>query len=137
MGWALLRLVLGTRDPDSAGMLPSPPGCGAVPRDAGSSQTSAGSLSAGRTKPSFSPQVYTAVYYVLADLVMLSLYCYYKVKNRGRGCELGLRGGWGHALPLARPWGWLVLGCGAGRGSKPWGRCIGAVMLHRCTDAAI
>nr|XP_009940077.1 PREDICTED: lysosomal amino acid transporter 1 homolog [Opisthocomus hoazin] len=30
-------------------------------------------------------QVYTAVYYVLADLVMLSLYCYYKVKNRGRG----------------------------------------------------
>ncbi|NWY60378.1 LAAT1 protein, partial [Chionis minor] len=30
-------------------------------------------------------QVYTAVYYVLADLVMLSLYCYYKVKNRGAG----------------------------------------------------
>ncbi|KFQ07846.1 Lysosomal amino acid transporter 1, partial [Haliaeetus albicilla] len=29
--------------------------------------------------------VYTAVYYVLADLVMLSLYCYYKVKNRGGG----------------------------------------------------
>ncbi|XP_027548920.1 lysosomal amino acid transporter 1 homolog [Neopelma chrysocephalum] len=28
-------------------------------------------------------QVYTAVYYVLADLVMLSLYCYYRVKNRG------------------------------------------------------
>ncbi|NXJ79780.1 LAAT1 protein, partial [Trogon melanurus] len=28
-------------------------------------------------------QVYTAVYYVLADLVMLSLYCYYKVKNQG------------------------------------------------------
>ncbi|NXR05860.1 LAAT1 protein, partial [Semnornis frantzii] len=28
-------------------------------------------------------QVYTAIYYVLADLVMLSLYCYYKVKNRG------------------------------------------------------
>ncbi|NWI51497.1 LAAT1 protein, partial [Calyptomena viridis] len=27
-------------------------------------------------------QVYTAVYYVLADLVMLSLYCYYRVKNR-------------------------------------------------------
>ncbi|KAK2521594.1 Pqlc2 [Columba guinea] len=40
-------------------------------------------------------QVYTAVYYVLADLVMLSLYCYYKVKNRGAGCELGVR-----ALPL-------------------------------------
>ncbi|NXX21342.1 LAAT1 protein, partial [Podargus strigoides] len=30
-------------------------------------------------------QVYTAVYYVLADLVMLSLYCYYKVKNRSGG----------------------------------------------------
>ncbi|NWW53278.1 LAAT1 protein, partial [Pedionomus torquatus] len=30
-------------------------------------------------------QVYTAVYYVLADLVMLSLYGYYKVKNQGRG----------------------------------------------------
>ncbi|NXQ97046.1 LAAT1 protein, partial [Sagittarius serpentarius] len=30
-------------------------------------------------------QIYTAVYYVLADLVMLSLYCYYKVKNRGGG----------------------------------------------------
>ncbi|XP_054705268.1 lysosomal amino acid transporter 1 homolog isoform X1 [Grus americana] len=30
-------------------------------------------------------QIYTAVYYVLADLVMLSLYCYYKVKNRSGG----------------------------------------------------
>ncbi|NWU90610.1 LAAT1 protein, partial [Upupa epops] len=30
-------------------------------------------------------QVYTAIYYVLADLVMLSLYCYYKAKNRGVG----------------------------------------------------
>ncbi|XP_010157005.1 PREDICTED: lysosomal amino acid transporter 1 homolog [Eurypyga helias] len=30
-------------------------------------------------------QIYTAVYYVLADLVMLSLYCYYKVKNQDRG----------------------------------------------------
>ncbi|XP_053941846.1 lysosomal amino acid transporter 1 homolog isoform X2 [Cuculus canorus] len=30
-------------------------------------------------------QVYTAVYYVLADLVMLSLYGYYRVKNRGEG----------------------------------------------------
>ncbi|NWV61988.1 LAAT1 protein, partial [Malurus elegans] len=29
-------------------------------------------------------QVYTAIYYVLADLVMLSLYCYYRVKNGGR-----------------------------------------------------
>ncbi|NXA41849.1 LAAT1 protein, partial [Eudromia elegans] len=30
-------------------------------------------------------QIYTAIYYVLADLVMLFLYCYYKAKNRGRG----------------------------------------------------
>ncbi|NXW58792.1 LAAT1 protein, partial [Eurystomus gularis] len=30
-------------------------------------------------------QVYTAIYYVLADLVMLSLYCYYKVKNGSGG----------------------------------------------------
>ncbi|XP_064253429.1 lysosomal amino acid transporter 1 homolog isoform X3 [Passer domesticus] len=29
-------------------------------------------------------QVYTAIYYVLADLAMLSLYCYYRVKNGGR-----------------------------------------------------
>nr|XP_014425047.1 lysosomal amino acid transporter 1 homolog [Pelodiscus sinensis] len=30
-------------------------------------------------------QVYTAIYYVLADLVMLSLYLYYKIKNQRRG----------------------------------------------------
>ncbi|XP_074874235.1 lysosomal amino acid transporter 1 homolog isoform X2 [Carettochelys insculpta] len=30
-------------------------------------------------------QVYTAIYYVLADLVMLSMYIYYKVRNRNRG----------------------------------------------------
>ncbi|KGL83412.1 Lysosomal amino acid transporter 1, partial [Tinamus guttatus] len=30
-------------------------------------------------------QIYTAIYYVLADLVMLFLYCYYKAKNRSRG----------------------------------------------------
>ncbi|NXC43846.1 LAAT1 protein, partial [Penelope pileata] len=35
-------------------------------------------------------QVYTAVYYVLADLVMLSLYCYYKAKNRGRGATAAI-----------------------------------------------
>ncbi|XP_041275322.1 lysosomal amino acid transporter 1 homolog isoform X2 [Pyrgilauda ruficollis] len=29
-------------------------------------------------------QVYTAIYYVLADLAMLSLYCYYRLKNGGR-----------------------------------------------------
>lgn len=46
------------------------------------------------------PQVYTAIYYVLADLGMLSLYCYYRVKNGGRACELGQ--GWG----LCSPWHW-------------------------------
>lgn len=44
-----------------------------------------------------SPQVYTAIYYVLADLGMLSLYCYYRVKNGGRACELGQ--GWGLCCP--------------------------------------
>lgn len=44
-----------------------------------------------------SPQVYTAIYYVLADVGMLSLYCYYRVKNRGRACELGQ--GWGLCSP--------------------------------------
>ena len=91
MGWVLLNPALGTGDPKSLGMFPSPPTDAPFsPRDAGSPQASAGSRSAGRTYSSFSLQVYTAVYYVLADLVMLSLYCYYKVKNRGGGCELGL-----------------------------------------------
>ncbi|XP_025068930.1 lysosomal amino acid transporter 1 homolog isoform X2 [Alligator sinensis] len=30
-------------------------------------------------------QTYTAIYYVSADLIMLSLYCYYKVRNQSRG----------------------------------------------------
>uniref|UniRef100_A0A8D0G0T2 Lysosomal amino acid transporter 1 homolog n=1 Tax=Sphenodon punctatus TaxID=8508 RepID=A0A8D0G0T2_SPHPU len=30
-------------------------------------------------------QVYTAIYYVLADLLMLSFYLYYKIKNQSRG----------------------------------------------------
>ncbi|XP_019397039.1 PREDICTED: lysosomal amino acid transporter 1 homolog isoform X1 [Crocodylus porosus] len=30
-------------------------------------------------------QTYTAIYYVSADLIMLSLYCYYKVKNQNGG----------------------------------------------------
>lgn len=34
-------------------------------------------------------QTYTAVYYVLADLVMLSLYFHYKFKNRPSPCEYG------------------------------------------------
>ncbi|NWQ90299.1 LAAT1 protein, partial [Burhinus bistriatus] len=46
-------------------------------------------------------QVYTAVYYVLADLVMLSLYCYYKVKNRGGG---------GFATPINAAFVFLSLG---------------------------
>ncbi|NXP50713.1 LAAT1 protein, partial [Heliornis fulica] len=45
-------------------------------------------------------QVYTAVYYVLADLVMLSLYCYYKVKNQ--------RGGF--ATPINAAFAFLSLG---------------------------
>lgn len=32
-------------------------------------------------------QTYTAIYYVIADLVMLSLYFYYKVKHRTAGSE--------------------------------------------------
>uniref|UniRef100_A0A8C9EKS6 Solute carrier family 66 member 1 n=1 Tax=Pavo cristatus TaxID=9049 RepID=A0A8C9EKS6_PAVCR len=35
-------------------------------------------------------QVYTAVYYVLADLVMLSLYGYYKAKNWGAGATTSI-----------------------------------------------
>lgn len=34
-------------------------------------------------------QTYTAVYYVLADLVMLGLYFHYKFKNRPSPCEYG------------------------------------------------
>ena len=131
MGWVLLNPAPGTREPKEPRDAPF------FPRDAGSSQPSAGSLSAGRTNPSFSPQVYTAVYYVLADLVMLSLYCYYKVKNRGGGRELGLGGWWGRALPLARLLGRLVLGCGARRGKNPCGRCVGAEVLCRRVDAAM
>ncbi|XP_015268077.1 PREDICTED: lysosomal amino acid transporter 1 homolog isoform X1 [Gekko japonicus] len=32
-------------------------------------------------------QVYTAIYYVLADLLMISLYLYYKIKNQNRSCQ--------------------------------------------------
>lgn len=32
-------------------------------------------------------QTYTAVYYVLADLMMLTLYFHYKFKNRPSACE--------------------------------------------------
>lgn len=43
-------------------------------------------------------QTYTAVYYVLADLLMLSLYFYYKFKKRPSPCEYGgprVSGAWG------------------------------------------
>lgn len=63
-----------------------------------------GKLFPGTTSSRLSPQVYTAVYYVLADLVMLSLYCYYKAKNQGRGCEFWLKHG-GMVLTAA----WLLL----------------------------
>lgn len=35
-------------------------------------------------------QTYTAVYYVFADLVMLSLYSYYKLKHRMAESEFSL-----------------------------------------------
>uniref|UniRef100_A0A8C5WDT6 Solute carrier family 66 member 1 n=1 Tax=Leptobrachium leishanense TaxID=445787 RepID=A0A8C5WDT6_9ANUR len=38
-------------------------------------------------------QTYTAIYYVLADLVMLSMYIYYKYRNRPSDCEYWGRGG--------------------------------------------
>lgn len=43
-------------------------------------------------------QTYTAVYYVLADVLMLSLYFYYKFKKRPSPCEYGgpwVSGAWG------------------------------------------
>lgn len=43
-------------------------------------------------------QTYTAVYYVLADVLMLSLYFYYKFKKRPSPCEYGgpwASGAWG------------------------------------------
>ena len=38
-------------------------------------------------------QTYTAVYYVLADLLMLSLYFHYKFKKRPSLCEYGVPSG--------------------------------------------
>jgi len=49
-------------------------------------------------------QVYTAVYYVLADLVMLSLYGYYKAKNWGTGGELQLMPICGDISGAGGPW---------------------------------
>ncbi|KAM4015186.1 lysosomal amino acid transporter 1 homolog isoform 1-T2 [Anomaloglossus baeobatrachus] len=43
-------------------------------------------------------QTYTAVYYVLADLFMLSLYIYYKVRNRGPSASLRINAFCGLAL---------------------------------------
>lgn len=48
-----------------------------------------------RQRPGPPLQTYTAVYYVLADVLMLSLYFYYKFKKRPSPCEygpLGVRG---------------------------------------------
>ncbi|KAM9115954.1 lysosomal amino acid transporter 1 homolog isoform 1-T2 [Pangshura tecta] len=45
-------------------------------------------------------QVYTAIYYVLADLVMLSLYLYYKVRNQSRG----------YSAPINAAFAFIVLG---------------------------
>lgn len=38
-------------------------------------------------------QQYTAIYYVAADLIMLSMYTYYKLKNKASQGELFLGGG--------------------------------------------
>lgn len=42
-----------------------------------------------RPRPLLLLQTYTAVYYVLADLLMLSLYFHYKSKRRPSACEYG------------------------------------------------
>lgn len=47
-------------------------------------------------------QTYTAVYYVLADLMMLTLYFHYKFKNRSSPCESRGHSGSGSA-GLGRP----------------------------------
>ncbi|NXU55687.1 LAAT1 protein, partial [Turnix velox] len=61
-------------------------------------------------------QVYTAVYYVLADLVMLSLYGYYKVKNQGRGFTAPINAAF------------LLLSLGAVSGVSLWGRGAASVL---------
>lgn len=40
-------------------------------------------------------QQYTAIYYVAADLIMLSMYTYYKLKNKASQGELFFGGGGG------------------------------------------
>lgn len=47
-------------------------------------------------------QTYTAVYYVLADLMMLTLYFHYKFKKRPSPCESGDHPGSGSAA-LGKP----------------------------------
>ncbi|XP_074416422.1 lysosomal amino acid transporter 1 homolog isoform X3 [Larus michahellis] len=63
-------------------------------------------------------QVYTAVYYVLADLVMLSLYGYYKVKNRGRGFAAPINAAFVF-LSLGTVWTVSLLGRGAAVAQEP------------------
>nr|XP_017201080.2 lysosomal amino acid transporter 1 homolog [Oryctolagus cuniculus] len=56
-------------------------------------------------------QTYTAVYYVSADLVMLTLYFYYKFKKRPPRCEYG-----GRSVPAL---GWQPEGLEPGRRGLP------------------
>ncbi|NWU49811.1 LAAT1 protein, partial [Dromas ardeola] len=63
-------------------------------------------------------QVYTAVYYVLADLVMLSLYGYYKVKNRGGGFAAPINAAFAF-LSLGTVWTVSLLGRGAAVAQEP------------------
>ncbi|KAM6336831.1 LOW QUALITY PROTEIN: lysosomal amino acid transporter 1 homolog [Alca torda] len=63
-------------------------------------------------------QVYTAVYYVLADLVMLSLYGYYKVKNRRRGFAAPINAAFVF-LSLGTVWTVSLLGRGAAVVQEP------------------
>lgn len=51
-------------------------------------------------------QTYTAVYYVLADLVMLTLYFHYKFKKRPSPCECSGRSGSAAPLAARRAWHW-------------------------------
>lgn len=54
-------------------------------------------------------QTYTAVYYVLADLMMLTLYFHYKFKKRPSPCESGDHTGLGPAV-LGKPETWVEAG---------------------------
>lgn len=59
---------------------------------------------------------------------MLSLYCYYKVKNRGGGCELGLQGRGDVRSP------WHVFQAGLSPAAEPGGETIpgGEALGQKC-----